>query len=76
MEPLEAVISIRFSRSYTCKREEIQSSDRRHSRQFKAVQCVSSGSSFGIRHSGREYARGPARNGASLRMPLTVSCDN
>jgi hypothetical protein len=33
-------------------------------------------SSSGIRHSGREDARGPVRNGASRRDSLIVSCLN
>jgi hypothetical protein len=40
------------------------------------VQCVSSDSSFVIRRTGREDSRGPARNGASCKQSLIVSCYN
>jgi hypothetical protein len=44
----------------------------------KGVQCVSSDSPFGIRHSGREDTRSPVRNGASLShcsWAVTIDCN-
>jgi hypothetical protein len=39
----------------------------------KGVQCVSSDSSFVIRHSGREDTRSPVRNGESLKT--VIDCE-
>jgi hypothetical protein len=60
MEPLEALISVRFSDIY--KRQWIREFERFvRQTSSKAVQVVSRNSSFVIRHSGREDVRGPVR---------------
>jgi hypothetical protein len=43
---------------------------------FKGVQGVSRNSSFVIRHSRKEDARGPARNGGSRIQSVILSCHN
>jgi hypothetical protein len=63
-ELFEVVIDIRDDWRLIRSRRS-QSREIRHTDVVQGVQCLNNDSSFVIRHSGREDARGPVRNGAT-----------